>query len=130
MIHGASAVDVVRGERVVKGVLLRLAWLSTLLAALPALLGYGEITPTRIVRLLITIGICLFVYRGAAAWAKWLLIPPVAGFILGSGGALLLLRPFSAWGLVFLGVGTLYAYFLSRLWLDSDAVAFLERVRR
>jgi hypothetical protein len=127
--QGASAVDVVRGESIVKGVLLRLAWLSTLLAVLPAVLGYGEITPTRIVRLLITIGICLFVYRGAAWWAKWLLIPPVAGFILGSGGALLLLRPFSAWDLVFLGVGVLYAYFLSRLWLDRDAVAFLERVR-
>ena len=85
--------------------------------------------PTRIVRLLITIGICLFVYRGAAAWAKWLLIPPVAGFILGSGGALVLVRPFSAWGVAFLCVGVLYAYFLSRLWLDRDAVAFLERGR-
>jgi hypothetical protein len=54
----------------------------------------------------------------------------VAGFILGSGGALLLLRPFSAWRLVFLGVGVLYAYVLSRLWLDRDAVAFLERSAR
>jgi hypothetical protein len=111
--------DLSRGELVVRSVLMRLTWLATLLAALPTILGYGQITPTRIVRLMITVGICVFVFRRAAPWAKWLLLPPVVGFIVGGGGAVLLLRPFSLWSVLFLAIGLLYAYYASRLLVRS-----------
>ena len=120
--------DLERGETVVRQVLLRAAWFSTVLAALPALVGYGTVTPTRVVRLLIVIGICVFIWRGRAPrWAKWLLVPPVAGWLIGSGGAAAFMRPFSAWSLLFFGIGLVYVLNLLRLWRDPDAVAYLER---
>ncbi len=99
--------QVERGRRLVLAVMVATLTLSVLVIGTFNIVQGSERLPQQIVRFLLTVGLCVFLYRGAN-WARW--VASVL-FVLGGVGSLLggiAVLSTSMTGLLLIGVGLVY----------------------